>query len=261
MDEKIERRRSLPISELIHCRGTDVERSHTPEGRARAARPSGDPPDPYGVVVDSVNVSVLLYEPVRSASVDLTSWLYSIVTASLDTGAFHVSRFSGEADEPTLLYAVPVLAALRARACSGWARTNVPLTRWPVPSELGSATLSVASPAVEMTVAVVDARYGFVMPGVKTPNCTGAPSVSDSVAPTLPPTVPLTGTRRLTTTLKVLTCETLPFASLARQLTTVVPIANLEPDSGRHVTAGFGSSLSVAVGFVNVTAVPVGSVV
>jgi len=39
------------------------------------------------VVVDNVNVSVLLYEPVRSASVDLTSWLYSIVTASFETGA------------------------------------------------------------------------------------------------------------------------------------------------------------------------------
>ena len=61
--------------------------------------------------------------------------------------------------EPTLLYAVPVLAALRARACSGSGRMNVPLTRWPVPNELGSDTLSSASPAVEITFAVVEAMY------------------------------------------------------------------------------------------------------
>jgi hypothetical protein len=66
-----------------------------------------------------------------------------------------VSRFSGEALEPTLLYAVPVLAALRARACSGCGSENAPLTRWPVAVSLGSATLSVASPAVEITAAVV----------------------------------------------------------------------------------------------------------
>src|SRR3954454_5910807 len=212
MDEKIERRRSLPISELIHCRGTDVERSHTPEGRARAARPSGDPPDPYGVVVDSVKVSVLLYAPVRSASVDLTSWLYSMVTASLDTGPFHVSRFSGEALEPTLLYAVPVLAALRARACSGSGRMNEPLTRWPVPTEDGSATLSNASPAVEVTVAGVDAKYVFVTPGVKAPNAPGAPRESESFAGTLPPTVPspevaLIGTSNAWTSFCALTNE------------------------------------------------------
>ena len=64
---------------------------------------------------------------------------------------------SGEAEEPTLLYAVPVLAALRARACSGCGRANAPLTRWPVSVALGSATLSSASPADEITLAVVDA--------------------------------------------------------------------------------------------------------
>ena len=40
----------------------------------------------YGVVVDSVNVSVLLYVPVRSASLALIRWLKPSVTASLDTG-------------------------------------------------------------------------------------------------------------------------------------------------------------------------------
>ena len=65
-----------------------------------------------------------------------------------------------------MLYAVPVLAALRARACSNCGRENVPLTRWPVAVELGSATLRSASPAVEMTLAVVEARYVLVTPGV-----------------------------------------------------------------------------------------------
>ena len=70
----------------------------------------------------------------------------------------YVSRFVGEAEEPTLAYAVVVLAALRARACSVCGSAKVPLTSLPVLVELGSATLSVASPAVEITVAVVDAR-------------------------------------------------------------------------------------------------------
>src|SRR4051794_12979378 len=156
-----------------------------------------------------------------------------------------MSRFSGEAEEPTLLYAVPVLAALRARACSGCGSTNVPLTRWPVPTEDGSATLKSASPAVESTVALVDARYVFVMPGVNAPNEAGAPSVSDSVAGTLPPT----GWSPPTSTLNV-RVATLPLASVAVQVTTVWPILKVEPDGGVHTTFGFGSSLSVAVGSV-----------
>ena len=51
---------------------------------------------PYGVVVLSVKVSALLYVPVRSASVELTSWLNSSATASLEIGAEYASRFSGE---------------------------------------------------------------------------------------------------------------------------------------------------------------------
>ena len=78
-----------------------------------------------------MKVRVLLYAPVRSASLALMRWLKPSVTASLDTGPLYVT-FSGEAEEPTLLYAVPVLAALRARACSGCGRANAPLTRWPV---------------------------------------------------------------------------------------------------------------------------------
>jgi hypothetical protein len=87
----------------------------------------------------------------------LTSWLNSIVTASLEIGALQVSRVSGDAEEPTLPYAVLVVAALRARACSGCGSENVPLTRRPVATGLGSATLKRASPAVEITLAVVPA--------------------------------------------------------------------------------------------------------
>ena len=72
----------------------------------------------HGVVVDSVNVSVLLYEPVRSASLAPMCCRKSSDTASLEIGPVQVSRFSGLAEEPTLLNAVPVLAALRARAVS-----------------------------------------------------------------------------------------------------------------------------------------------
>ena len=55
--------------------------------------PSGGPRRPaarrrvYGCVVLSVNVSVLLYVPVRSASSALMRWLNCSVTASLEIGA------------------------------------------------------------------------------------------------------------------------------------------------------------------------------
>src|SRR6478752_6952251 len=114
----------------------------------------------YGVVVDSVKVSALLYVPVRRASLALTSCENSSVTASFDTGALQVSRFSGEAEEPTLLNAGvggDGFPAFVARACSGCGREYVPLTRWPVALLDGSATLNSASPAEETTFAVVDA--------------------------------------------------------------------------------------------------------
>ena len=58
--------------------------------------------------------------------------------------------------------------------CSGSGSANVPFIRWP-----GSLTVSVASSAVLITFAVVEAVYSFVTPGVKAPNVAGAPSVSD----------------------------------------------------------------------------------
>ena len=82
---------------------------------------------------------------------------------------------------------MPVFAALRARACSGCGRANAPLTRWPVLFELGSATLRSASPADEITLAVVDASYVWPTPGVNGANIAAGPSDSDSVAGTVPP--------------------------------------------------------------------------
>ena len=64
-----------------------------------------------------VNVSVLLYVPVRSGSLAAIDCLNVIGTDSLEVGAAHV-------------LIVP-------RPCSGVARANVPLTRWPVSTGSG----------------------------------------------------------------------------------------------------------------------------
>ena len=86
--------------------------------------------------------------------------------------------------------------ALEACACSAWASVNVPLTSLPVLVGLGSATDSVASPAVLTTFAVVLASYSRATPGVKAPNVAGAPSVSASVGGTVPPTPPCVQSER-----------------------------------------------------------------
>src|SRR3954447_11912347 len=91
----------------------------------------------YGVVVLSVNVSVLEYAPVRSASLAAIDCVNVTGTDSLEVGADQVLM-------------VP-------RPPSGDVRAKAPLTSRPVAVVLGSATLSVASPAVEITVAVVPA--------------------------------------------------------------------------------------------------------
>ena len=86
----------------------------------------------YGVVVDSVNVSVLEYVPVRSASPAPMCCLKLIVTGSLETGADQVD-FENETS-------------------SGDGSANVPFIRLP-----GADDVSVASPAEEMTLAEVEA--------------------------------------------------------------------------------------------------------
>ena len=79
-----------------------------------------------------MNVSVLLYVPVRSGSVAPMCCLKEIVTGSLATGASQV--------------------VFEKATSSGDGSANVPFIRCP-----GSETLSVASPALEITLAVVEA--------------------------------------------------------------------------------------------------------
>src|SRR4051794_25257823 len=85
-----------------------------------------------GVVVESVNVSVFEYGPVRSASVAPMCWRNVIATAALETGPVHAA------------------GAISTRSASGSA--NAPFIRCP-----GSLTDSIASPAVETTLAAVAA--------------------------------------------------------------------------------------------------------
>ena len=76
-------------------------------------------------------------------------------------------------------------------AFTGCGSENAPLTRWPGAVLDGSLTASAASPAVEVTLAVPWAMYSRATPGVNAPKLGTVPSVSDSVAGTVPPTVPV----------------------------------------------------------------------
>src|SRR3954447_2866928 len=68
---------------------------------------------------------------------------------------------------------------------SGSGSVNAPFAKCP-----GSETDSDASPAVEITFAVVEAVYVASTPGVNAPNDAGAPRVSANVAGTEPPAPP-----------------------------------------------------------------------
>src|SRR4051812_40387321 len=125
----------------------------------------------YGVVVDSVKVRAFEYVPVRSGSVLLMSCDMPMVTESLETGAVH------EDFESVMV--------------NGCARAKEPLTSLLVLVVLGSDQLSAASPAEEMTLAVVEAVYVRVTPGVNEPSWMAGPSVRASVAGTVPLTPPL----------------------------------------------------------------------
>src|SRR3954453_11610639 len=103
-------------------------------------------------------------------------WVNGIVTTSWEIGAEYVLT--------------------TPRPPSGLGSENEPLTRWPVAVLLGSATVSVASPAVETTSAVVVAVESLSAPGVNAPKEAGAPRVSARVAGTVPPTGPVTGADR-----------------------------------------------------------------
>ena len=151
--------------------------------RSGAAAGSGARPASYGLVVLSVNVSVLLYVPVRSGSLAPMACLKPIGTTSLDTGAAYVFSVSGEA-------LIAANALVPPWAWSGCGERERPVDQVARVGRAVSTTLSVASPAVEMTVASVAPTYSLATPGVNAPSVAGAPSVSDSVAGTVPPTVP-----------------------------------------------------------------------
>src|SRR5262245_36079023 len=104
------------------------------------------------MVVDRVNVRVLEYDPVRSASLAPIVCLKLTVTDSLEVGAVQLLSSVGAALPPTGANAPPAFAC---RACGN---ENVPLTRCPVATDDGSATLKAASPAVEITFALVCAK-------------------------------------------------------------------------------------------------------
>ena len=113
-----------------------------------------------------MNVSVLLYVPVRSALVGadpLAEAQRHRVLAPI--GALHVNRFSGEAEEPTSLKHVPCWPRCGPAPAAAAAGRTLPFTRCPCVCGLGSATLNSASPAVEVTVAVDVASYVRATPG------------------------------------------------------------------------------------------------
>src|SRR4051794_41964496 len=110
---------------------------------------------PYGFVVEGVNVSVLLYVPVRRASPAPMACLKATATGSLLTGPAQVSSGVGLEEPPTAVGVPPVAVGLVAAARSGCGSAKVPLTRWPVAVADASATVSAASPALLITLAVM----------------------------------------------------------------------------------------------------------
>ena len=170
-----------------------------------------------------------------------------MLTASLDTGPPYVSSVVGLDEPPTGANALPVPFALVALAVTGFGSENEPFTRRPVAFELGSATLSVASPAVEITFAVVLASYVRPTPGTKAPKLAGAPRESDSVAGTVPPALP--------GVLVSTTVTPLPTNSSQFRLSRLPPVA--PPVTCRNVTNSSCLPLSaLLIGTVLVAKVP-----
>ena len=125
-----------------------------------------------------------------------------------------------------------VHAAFESSTRSGCGSENAPLVRWP-----GSETVSAASPAVLITVAVVAAVYSFATPGVNAPKRRrGAQSEAErrrhraADAAARPATICVDG--------HVERAGRAEAAGVGRacSCTFVVPTANAEPDAGVHVT-------------------------
>src|SRR4051812_6370279 len=91
-------------------------------------------------------------------------WLNETATGSFETGALQLD--------------------FESRIWSGSGSVKAPLARWPA-----GAAVSAASPALEMTFAVVCVVYVRSTPGAKAPKVGTEPRVSESVGGT----VPLTG--------------------------------------------------------------------
>jgi hypothetical protein len=68
------------------------------------------------------------------------------------------------------------------------------------------------------------------------------------------------GVALLTMTLNVVGVAALPAASLAKHVTVVVPIANVDPDTGTQVAIPFPSTVSVVIGARDATVAPLGPV-
>ena len=145
---------------------------------------------PYGFVVESVNVSVLLYVPVRRASPAPMACLKATVTGSLLTGPGQVSKVVGLGGAADRRERGARAGRARRRRAQRLRERERAVDEAPVAFVSASATDSVALPAVLITFAVVVASYSRAIPGVNGPNVAGVPSVSDSVAGTVPPTPP-----------------------------------------------------------------------
>ena len=138
----------------------------------------------YGVVVESVKVSALVYVPVRSASLALTSWLNSSVTASLEIGRGvrqQVQRRGRGTDVVERGAGVGGVAGagLERLRQDERAVDQVAGARWSSGRRRSAARHRPSRSRWPWSTPV----YVRATPGVNAPNCAGAPSVSDSVAP------------------------------------------------------------------------------
>src|SRR3954452_16813146 len=157
--------RPMPRAEPVTI-ATLSSRTPMAEEDIGGPRISRGPPSYYGVVVLRANVSVFEYAPVRSGAVAPMCWRNVIAETALDTGSNHVPGAMS--------------------TCSASGSEKAPLVRRP-----GSDTVSAASPALEITLAVVDAVYVRSVPATNVPKEGVAPSVSESVAGTDALTAPV----------------------------------------------------------------------
>ena len=106
-------------------------------------------------MVESVNVRVLAYVPVRRPSLARIVCLKATVTGSLETGFVQLASVVGAAEPPTAANAPAGPAAgLDASRLQRLVERERPVDQWPVAVLDGSETDRVASPAVETTLAV-----------------------------------------------------------------------------------------------------------